>query len=330
MGHPGLWLSLLLLVVALAVPYAYRNGLVFAGSVQPTSVVTNKAPGSPPILAYYYIWFDPESWNRAKTDYPLLGRYSSDDAAVMRQHVRWAKEAGIDGFIVSWKGTERLNRRLAQLVEIAEQEDFKLAIIYESLDFERNPIPFGRVQADLQYFTDRYADHPVFDLFEKPLVIWSGTWQFSLEDINRVVQDKRDRILILASEKNVEDYQRVANFVDGNAYYWSSVDPETHSGYQEKLTAVGEAVHQHGGLWVAPAAPGYDSRSLGGETVIDRKGGETLRTEINAALQSRPDAIGLISWNEFSENSHLEPSEKYGDQYLKVLAEIHLIPASPP
>src|SRR5687767_3245771 len=31
-----------------------------------------------PLLAYYYIWFDVSSWDRAKTDYPLLGRYSSD------------------------------------------------------------------------------------------------------------------------------------------------------------------------------------------------------------------------------------------------------------
>ena len=35
-----------------------------------------------PVLAYYYIWYNPESWNRAKIDYPLLGRYSSDDTSV--------------------------------------------------------------------------------------------------------------------------------------------------------------------------------------------------------------------------------------------------------
>ena len=34
-----------------------------------------------------------------------MGRYSSDDRDVMRQQVRWAKRAGIDGFIVSWKST---------------------------------------------------------------------------------------------------------------------------------------------------------------------------------------------------------------------------------
>jgi hypothetical protein len=99
------------------------------------------------------------------------------------------------------------------------------------------------------------------------------------------------------------------------------VNPDTHSGYPEKLLAMSQAVHQSDGLWVAPVAPGYDSRLLGGTTVIDRKDGETLRTEMEVALQSAPDAIGLISWNEFSENSHVEPSDMYGDWYLKVLAE---------
>jgi hypothetical protein len=275
-----------------------------------------------PVLAYYYIWFDTQSWNRAKTDYPILGRYSSDDAEVMRQHVQWAKNAGIDGFIVSWKSTEKLNSRLDQLVEIAEQENFKLAIIYEGLNFLREPLPLEQVDADMQYFMERYSEHSVFDLFEKPLMIWSGTWEFSTPEVESVVQNKRDDILILASEKNVEGYQRLADLVDGNAYYWSSVNPDTHPSYVEKLVAMSEAVHNRGGLWIAPAAPGFDARLVGGTRAIDRKNGETLEKELSAAIQSSPDAIGLISWNEFSENSHIEPSQDHGYRYLEVIAEI--------
>jgi hypothetical protein len=55
---------------------------------------------------------------------------------------------------------------------------------------------------------------------------------------------------------------------------------------------------------------------------VERKGGETLRREYNAAASSSPDAIGLISWNEFSENSYIEPSQRYGARYLQVLADI--------
>jgi hypothetical protein len=89
--------------------------------------------------------------------------------------------------------------------------------------------------------------------------------------------------------------------------------------------AMGAAIHQNKGMWIAPAAPGFDARLIGGNSVVERKDGETLRTELKVALQSLPDAIGLISWNEFSENSHIEPSQNYGDVYLKTLADTRLV-----
>ncbi len=279
-----------------------------------------------PVLSYYYIWFDPQSWDRAKSDYPLLGRYSSSDISVMRQHIKWAKAAGIKGFIVSWKSTDKLNQRLAQLIQVADEENFKLAIIYQGLDFNRNPIPAKQVDADLSYFIEKYAKDPAFHIYEKPLVIWSGTWKFSYQDIESVVSGKRDQLLILASERNVDGYSRLANLVDGNAYYWSSVNPYTFPTYPEKLTAMGEAVHAHNGLWIAPVAPGFDARQIGGGTVVDRKDGKTLEIQFSAAMQSSPDAIGLISWNEFSENSYVEPSVNFGRRYLDVLTNIRSVP----
>ena len=94
-----------------------------------------------PVLAYYYIWFNATSWSRAKNDFPLLGRYSSDEERVMRQHIKWAKAAGIDGFLVSWKSTTTLDNRLEKLTRIANEEDFKLGIVYQALDFERGAAP---------------------------------------------------------------------------------------------------------------------------------------------------------------------------------------------
>jgi hypothetical protein len=39
-------------------------------------------------------------------------------------------------------------------------------------------------------------------------------------------------------------------------------------------------------------------------------------------MASAPDALGLISWNEFSENTYVEPSEKYGDASLNILHDL--------
>jgi Glycosyl hydrolase family 71 len=288
---------------------------------------TSQSTSPIPTLAYFYIWFDSSSWDRAKIDYPLLGRYSSDDRAVMLQQIQWAKSAGIKGFIVSWKSTEVLNRRMEQLIEVAEQEDFKLAVIYEGLDFNRNPLPAQTVANDLDYFIQHFAGRKPFELFSKPLVIWSGTWKFTPQEVSQVTQSRRVHLLILASERNLAGYQKLAGSVDGNAYYWSSVNPDTNSGYGSKLSQMGKAVHQNGGIWIPPAAPGFDARLIGGTTVVDRKNGDTFRAQIATAMASSPDALGIISWNEFSENSYIEPSQMYGHTYLNILSGIDNLPA---
>ncbi len=48
--------------------------------------------------------------------------------------------------------------------------------------------------------------------------------------------------------------------------------------------------------------------------------GRPCVAELAAARGSDPDALGLISWNEFSENTHVEPSEEYGTSTLHALA----------
>jgi len=82
------------------------------------------------------------------------------------------------------------------------------------------------------------------------------------------------------------------------------------------------AVHADGKYWIAPFAPGFDARLVGGTKAVPRKNGDTLRTEYAAALKSSPDALGLISWNEFSENTYVEPSKDFGRRYLDVLSEL--------
>ncbi len=334
LGLVGALLGLSLAVQAGAAPSAAAGPAPLAGA--PTAghatngtttedpTAANPVPAATaapvPLLAYYYIWFTPTSWNRAKTDYPLLGRYSSDDEVIMARHIDTAMASGIDGFLVSWKRTPQLNQRLAKLTQVAAQRGFKLGIVYQGLDFSREPLPATQVAEDLAWFADTYADHATFHVLDdQPLVVWTGTGRFSTEDVAAVTEPVATRLHVLASAKNVPDYERVARWVDGNAYYWSSVRPEMR-GYAAKLQAMSDAVHADAGLWIAPFAPGFDARLVGGSSEVPRNGGQTLRRQLEAAQASNPDVLGLISWNEFSENTHVEPSEEHGTTALHALA----------
>ena len=303
------WLAALLLAVAL-IAFAWATPAWAAGETHVT-----------PLLAYYSLSYEPDAWGAGNTDIPLLGRYSSDDASVMREQIRVAQKAGIDGFIVNWKNTTKLNARLEQLLETADGEGFKLAINYQGPDAQSKPMAAKKVATDLDYFQRNMTGHAALALFDKPLIIWSGIDTYSAGDVTSVTATRRRRLLILAAVSDLEQYQAISEHVDGNAYYWSSPNPEADGDYAGRLVAFGKAVHAGSGLWVAPVAPGFGSPGAGADRVVDRKDGATLVKELNAATASGPDAIGLISWNVFKDNTQVEPSARYGTHYLDVLAE---------
>jgi len=283
------------------------------------------------VLAHFYIWYSESSWNRAKRDYPSIGRYSSDSVEVMKEQVAQARAAGIDGFIVSWKSSGALNRRLKALRDVAAKNDFKLAITYQAQDFNRRPLPVQRIRQDLETLADTYADDPVFQLFgTRPVVAISGTWHYSQEELQSITAPVASRLRVLATEKSVGGYERVAPAVEGELYYWSSADPQQTPHYLSKLVDMGNAVRARCGVWVAPVAPGFDARDVGGHSVVERRDGATLRASWQAALATTPDAIGVISWNEFSENTYIEPSERYGRRFLDSVADLVHAPLPPP
>jgi hypothetical protein len=283
------------------------------------------------VFAYYYISHTEDSWWRNKRDLPALGRYPSDSPEAIREHVRMARDAGISAFIVHWRATEELNHRLDLLVQEARTQNFKLAIFYAALDDRRHALPIAQVAADLDFFAERWGRDPVFDVFGQPLVIVEGTWEFSVPELTLLsgqhrTDHERDPVdhgqtrglLLLASERDVEGYQRLDGLVDGNAYYWSSADPSRRQPHLDRLLSIRDAVGD--GLWLAPAAPGFDASLLGATRIIDRAEGRTFQDALETARESNADAIAVISWNEFDENTHIEPSARLGTRALEVLA----------
>lgn len=296
---------------------------VLVGVLRPGAANASEsdAVDAPPTFAYYYIWFHPSSWLRAKTDYPLLGRYSSDDRVAMSRHIDMAKQAGLTGFLVSWKDTAHLSHRLAILAELASKRDFELGIVYQGLDFYRNTLPPDQIAEDLEAFAERYGSHPAFDSFGKPVVVITGTEDYDVAELEQMTARTDDLLHVLASAKSPEEYRRTASVMDGDAYYWSSADPRT-DWYRDRLADIAKEVRADRGLWFAPAVAGFDARQLGGERVVPRAGGATLEAAMESARTTDPDAVAVISWNEFSENSHIEPSQNYGTQELEALARV--------
>lgn len=69
---------------------------------------------------------------------------------------------------------------------------------------------------------------------------------------------------------------------------------------------------------MATVSPGYDERYIRGRTtqlVVDREGGAFYERQWEAAIDARPDWVVITTWNEWWENSEIEASQRYGEQY---------------
>lgn len=72
--------------------------------------------------------------------------------------------------------------------------------------------------------------------------------------------------------------------------------------------------------------PGYDDTRLagqrGGTFRRDRAGGAYYRETFRGARESGADWVVITSFNEWPEGTYIEPSEAYGDFYLKLTGEL--------
>jgi Glycosyl hydrolase family 99 len=307
-----------------------RHGSAFGRPCIPVSASPSApAPGpasAAPVFAYYYMWMQGAYWSTAKLDHPAQpfpGNYNSADPAVISWQIQQAKAAGITGFIVSWKNNATYQKILPEVESVANQDDFKLAMEYETLGASKKVLPVAEISADLTYFVAHYASNPAwYRVNGKPLATIDDSNDYSPAHLAAITAPVRPALNVLQDVSTVALYNKYAAYTDGDAYYWSSANPATNPHAAADLDALGAAVHATHGTWIAPFAPGYNSTLIGGHVIVPRDDGASLRTEYATAAGSSPDILGLISWNEWTENTYVEPSVSYGFTYVNVLKSL--------
>jgi hypothetical protein len=158
-------------------------------------------------------------------------------------------------------------------------------------------------------------------------MIWQGSRKYSTSTLSSVGAPLRSKLRILGDETNWSTSR--APYLDGNAYYWSSQDPYNNPQSFSQLAALAAAVRRSGAnpdgtskVWVAPITPGYNKQLAGGSSCVPRRGGQTIRKLYIGNSATNPDAFGLISWNEISEGSYIDPMTRYGYQDLNALSPL--------
>ncbi len=75
---------------------------------------------------------------------------------------------------------------------------------------------------------------------------------------------------------------------------------------------------------MATAMPGYNDVGVNGSNgyVRDRANGAYYKLAWAGAVATNPDIINITSFNEWTEGSYIEPSKKYGTQYLDLTKQL--------
>ena len=133
------------------------------------------AQQSPAVLAFYYAWFDQNTWTSGQSADLPANPYVSTDPAVIERHVAQAQSAGIDAFIQSWYGPQVENNQtetnFRTLLDIAQAKGFKAAV-----DFETTGPFFGDIGAvtnGLASLLSTHTQHPAYlRLQGKPVIFF--------------------------------------------------------------------------------------------------------------------------------------------------------------
>jgi hypothetical protein len=278
------------------------------GPGQQVAAATTDA--SHPLLAYYYGWWEPERLQQGPMqplDLPVPGaRQIGDDRQLMARHIAAAQAAGIDGFIAN-----RLVD-MATLLELGQASGFRA-----SYQLDGN----GDIAAQMAAFY-AYADHPALVRADGRAVLffWQArTHSNAYWSALRASVDPDRRVLWLADG---DDF----SFPAGDA--WDGISPYAIAwspNPTRQLPAWGAKarLQMPGKLYVPPVSPGCDDSGTRAATCVQpRADGAYYQAALAGAAASDPAwAVVICSWNEWLENTQIEPSVQEGDLYLRITQE---------
>lgn len=308
------------------------------------------------IGAYYYPWYYKERWTREPvTNTPKLGWYSSDDRKVAAEHLRWAKQADLDFFLISWlspDGREGKNLKETVLPEL-EQARFRFALLYETplalglpagqaIDLT-GKLPDGAKAGDrlvehFDHIAETYLKHKQYLRFDGKAVV-----------VIYLVRDLVNAGPYLKTVRERLGKRGVDLYLIADAVYWEAADqldwaflrehfqavtaynmyyrPKFLEAVQTQFKATDRAGRAEGMRLIPNVMPGYDDTPLRGtdRVTINRRRGQFYREYWGVASQFvAPDQPFLLvtSFNEWHEGTELEPSTEYGEMYLRLTREL--------
>jgi hypothetical protein len=308
-------------------PKSCNLDLTLLQGARPEQRVTQPPRVSRMALAFYYPWYHLESWKDSRlTDSPTRP-YSSDDPGVISRHIHQAKRAGIDGFVCSWWGPgDFTDKNFNKILDIARDSGFSAALYFETLSAS-GPRDEREIERWLRYAISTYRAHSAMITRNgKPLIVlWASNalprtrWKAIMD---RLKADGLEATY-LGMGDDIADLQVFDGLHQYGVFSIPSLSEYNRLGTRatRDYAALGGPLTEK--ISTATVQPGYDERTIPGRPGLfrSREEGRFYSSTFQAAIDADPDWIFIVSWNEWYEQTQIEPSATYGDRYLVLTEE---------
>lgn len=271
------------------------------------------------VYAYYFGWFSMDSWGDGRLVDRPANPYNSTDA--VGRHIDEAKGAGIDAFVMHWfgpKGGNLTNVVFNILLDQAAARGFQAAASVNVVEDGWNANP-GEVLESLRYLIGDRVKHPAYLRYNgKPVIYFWSQGRFPVAEwINIRKEVDPNRTTIWVMEGTDTSYLKIFDGLYLFNTAWSKNPAGTASSWYSRTRSAG-------GTFYSPTVmPGWDESRIAGRTnptdPKSRDAGAFLTRSWKGAVASGANAILIVSWNEFLENSYIEPSQLHGTQTLDIL-----------
>jgi hypothetical protein len=247
------------------------------------------------------------------------------------------KLSGIDGVIVDWYGSENfwdyglLNESTQALFKYIQKAGLLFSICYEDQtirnmvdnDHFQQADARANAQKEMVYLQENWFRQDAYLRYsERPVLFIFGPQYF------KAVSDWETLFSVLDAKPVFITEDNTLPPVTTSAYPWPPMWASKSGILSEK--ALGDYLSSFykktmgWEYWVASAFPGFtdiykEAGVSDGYGELDARNGETFRSTMQLALDNHPDAIQLVTWNDYGEGTNIEPAEEYGYLYLEIL-----------
>ncbi|HET8548488.1 MAG TPA: glycoside hydrolase family 99-like domain-containing protein [Bryobacteraceae bacterium] len=323
---------------------ALATVVVLLAAMAPVAVFAAAKDVPRQVLAFYYGWYgNPQTSGRwlhwrdvdeagkkisSSQNWPKLGPYDSHNPKIVEQHYKWARNAGLTGFIVTWwRQGDFHDQGLPLMLDTAKRNRMSVTVYYETAPPRGNPAVEGAV-SDIIYILERYGRHPAWlRVDDKPVIFVYGRaigelkldgWKQVIEKVNAKYPAVfiGDRISAEAAEifDGIHTYNptgQTARKPPSELREWAKASfPKAVQTAGHKISTV-------------TIIPGYDDTTQKRKEprpITSRHNGQTYDILWQEAIAANPDWVLITSWNEWHEGSEIEPSLQDGDRALRQTA----------